>query len=457
MTDEELKKIEEETQKQDNFVFMREEIKSRPINRKKLARNTFVAAVSAVVFGLVACITFALLAPFVMNRINEKEKEETETVDLPYPVIVSFPEETAEEEMNPADMLISQPEIDLSEITSAEGEELRSLIESMKFSLSDYQGLYKTLSDIANTAMKSMVRVTPMKENIDWLDYAYDDTSELSGLLVGNNGTEYFVLTYYSQVKNSESLKVIFYNGVQAKAELVDYDTTTDMCLISILEEDINEVTKEAIEVATLGASTYNSIVGAPIIAVGSPLGGYKSVNYGIITSKSPSLNLTDCNYKHIITNVYGSSSATGVLVNLKGEVLGIIDTKFSSADTKNLVCALGISELKKPIERMMNRQPTVYFGITGDDVPASVRVQGAPEGVFIKSVDMDSPAMKAGLQSGDIIVGTQELPITSFKDFLFFLREEVPETSDTFRIVRNSQGEYKEISLEVYFDTIRH
>lgn len=457
MTDEELKKIEEETQKQDNFVFMREEIKSRPINRKKLARNTFVAAVSAVVFGLVACITFALLAPFVMNRINEKEKEETETVDPTYPVIVSFPEETAEEEMNPADMLISQPEIDLSEITSTEGEELRSLIESMKFSLSDYQGLYRTLSDIANTAMKSMVRVTPMKENIDWLDYAYDDTSELSGLLVGNNGTEYFVLTYYSQIKNCESLKVTFYNGVQAKAELVDYDTTTDMCLISILEEDINEVTKEAIAVATLGVSTYNSIVGAPIIAVGSPLGGYKSVNYGIITSNSPSLNLTDCNYKHIITNVYGSSSATGVLVNLKGEVLGIIDTKFSSADTKNLVCALGISELKKPIERMMNRQPTVYFGITGDDVPASVRAQGAPEGVFIKSVDMDSPAMKAGLQSGDIIVGTQALPITSFKDFLYFLREEVPETSDTFRIVRNSQGEYKEISLEVYFDTIRH
>lgn len=456
MTDEELKKIEEETQKQDNFVFMREEIKSRPVNRKKLARNTFVAAVSAVVFGLVACITFALLAPFVMNRINEKENEE-EREEPQYPVIVSFPEETVEEEMNPADMLISDPDIDISDIPSMEEEEIRRLIESVRFSLTDYQGLYKSLSDIANTALKSMVRVTPMKENVDWLDYAYDDSSELSGLLVGSNGTELFAVTYYSQVKNSETLKVTFYNGVQAKAEIVDYDSATDLCLISILEEDINELTKEVIEVATLGASSYNSIVGAPVIAVGSPLGGFKSVNYGIVTSNSTSIYQTDINYKHIITNIYGSSSATGIIVNLKGEVLGIIDTKFSSSDTKNLICALGISELKKPIERMMNRQQTVYFGIIGDDVPASVHAQGAPEGVFVKSVEMDSPAMRAGIQSGDIIVGTESIPITRYKDFLYFLREEELNGTDTFRIARYSQEEYKQISLEVFFDSVRH
>ena len=56
----------------DEFVFMREEIKARPINRKKLARNTFLAAISAVVFGLVACVTFALLAPFVTDILSEK-------------------------------------------------------------------------------------------------------------------------------------------------------------------------------------------------------------------------------------------------------------------------------------------------------------------------------------------------------------------------------------------------
>ena len=104
MTDDELKKLESETQEKDEFVFMREEIKSRPINRKKLMRNTMVAAISAVVFGLVACVTFALLAPFVIDRISGNEKEEEVKVE---PVVISFPEETVEEEMTPEDMILT--------------------------------------------------------------------------------------------------------------------------------------------------------------------------------------------------------------------------------------------------------------------------------------------------------------------------------------------------------------
>ena len=93
MTEEELKKIEKENGTKDDFVFMREEIKARPINRKKLARNTIVAAISAVVFGIVACVTFALIAPFVMEKFSERDDAKTEEALTP----ISFPEETKEE------------------------------------------------------------------------------------------------------------------------------------------------------------------------------------------------------------------------------------------------------------------------------------------------------------------------------------------------------------------------
>ena len=88
MTEEELKKIEKENGTKDDFVFMREEIKARPINRKKLARNTIVAAISAVVFGIVACVTFALIAPFVMEKFSERDDAKTEEALTP----ISFPE-----------------------------------------------------------------------------------------------------------------------------------------------------------------------------------------------------------------------------------------------------------------------------------------------------------------------------------------------------------------------------
>lgn len=455
MTEEELSKMEKETNGQDDFVFIREEIKARPINRKKLARTTFVSAVSAVVFGLVACVTFALLAPFILEKLSDKQ-EEPERVDSP--VVISFPEETAEEEMTPDEMLITpiEPEIDYSQIAIMEEEDIKALISSMKFSVNDYQDLYKSLSEIANNAMKSVVRVTPVAKSMDWFSNIYETESELSGLIVGDNGSELFIATKLSEVKGFESILVTFCNGVQAKAEIADYDSSIDLCVLSVLYEDINEATKESISVATLGVSSYYSVVGSPIIAIGSPLGVYKSVNYGIVTSNTGKLTVTDNSFKQLITNIYGSSHASGVLINLKGEVIGIIDTKFSSQDARNLVCAIGISELKKPLERMMNRIDTMYLGITGSDVPPQDVANGAPDGVFVLSVEIDSPAMRAGIQSGDIIDEIGLTKIAKFSDFLIVLRSEELDTTETFTVYRNSQGVYKRIDLEVYFDTVK-
>ena len=96
-----------------------------------------------------------------------------------------------------------------------------------------------------------------------------------------------FITTNYSQVKGSNDILVTFCNGVTARATIAAFDTITDLCVLSVPENDINEVTRETIKIASLGSSTSYSIVGMPVIAVGSPLGTFKSVNYGIITSNS--------------------------------------------------------------------------------------------------------------------------------------------------------------------------
>ena len=453
MTDEELKKLESESKEQDEFVFMREEIKSRPINRKKLMRNTLVTAISAVVFGVVACVVFALLAPFILDRLSDKEKEEEE--ERTNPIIISFPEESEEEEMTPEEMLALtsvEEETEPVENPILDEEELKAILSDVKFSLDDYQDMYKTLADVAVSAQRYLVRVTPVKNNTDIFNNPYVRESELSGIITESNDTNLFITTKYSAVNGSNDIFVTFCNGVLAKAVIAAYDATTDLCVLSVLEEDINEVTRQTIRIATLGSSTNYSIVGMPIIAVGSPLGVFKSVNYGIIASNTNKLNLTDSVYKQLYTNIYGSSSATGVLINLKGEVLGIIDTTHSVSDTRNLICAYGISELKKPLERMMNGLETVYMGIAGDDVPTAMVSQGAPEGVFVLSVEMDSPAMRAGIQSGDIIVGTPLTRINKFKDFLILLRGFEPGDTENIVVFRNSQGEYKQINLEITF-----
>ncbi len=453
MTEEELKKIEEEANISDKYVFMREEIKARPINKRKLIRNTLVAASSALVFGLVACITFALLAPFVLDRISEKKPEDDTKTP---PVFITLPEESAEDEMTPEDMLVTNPvpetEFDFSEFSIMEEDEIKALISEMKFSLADYQTLYLSMADVGKEAMKSLVRVTPFKKNVDWFDYEYENESNLSGLIIGSNGTELFIVTKYSPIRKSENIIVTFDNHTMAYAKLVSSDRTLDLCIISVSEEDIDETTRGYIKIAKLGSSASYKIVGAPIIAIGSPVSTYGSMSFGTITGNNDSIHVTDVNYKQLYTNIVGGTEATGVLIGINGDVLGIIDNTYSATDCANLISAIGITELKKVLELMMNRIEVPYLGIKGDDVPQSAIAEGAPRGVFVLSVEMDSTAMRAGIQSGDIITGMGNSSISKFSDFLAVLRSETSENTYTYSVMRKSQDTYKRIELEVTF-----
>lgn len=452
MDEKELERMDE-MKPGDEFVFMREEIKSRPINRKKLARNTFLAAISAVVFGLVACVTFALLAPYVTDFLSEKPVEEEEE----NPILISIPEETVEEEMAPEDMLVSteEEEIDYSELALLEEEEIKKIVDSVKMTASDYQDMYKALADIANDAKKGIVRVTPIKQNTNWLNNIYEKTSDLSGLIVAETDTDLYILTNYSLVKDVEEIVISFVNSIQAKAAFVDCDTATDLCILSVSLGDINEVTLDSIEVASLGSSMYTNLVGTPCIAVGSPLGTYGSLNYGMVTSNSGKITVTDNCYKQVITNIYGTTNANGIIISLKGDVIGIIDNKYSSSETKNLVTAIGISELRKTLERMINKVDVAYLGIKGSEVPIEATVAGAPEGVIVSSVELDSPALNAGIQSGDIITNIGGNNIYKFSDFVNALKGIPIDSEQEVMIYRYSQGSYKKITSEVHFDRI--
>ncbi len=447
--DQEKEKSEQPAESSGGYVFTKEEIKKRPINRRKVARNTMLAALSAVVFGLVACITFVLLAPFIMKQLNKSETSAEPQI------LVSFPEDTAESEMKPEDMLVSvpEPEIDYSRFEAIEEEqlkEIKDILSDIHFSLSDYQELYKSLADIAAEAEKASVRVTPIKESLDWFDNINQETSELSGLIIADNGSSLFIATYYDAIKDADKILVTFDNNAQAEAEFIMADDNSGICTLSISHELINDFTRQSISVATLGSSTNSSLVGSPVIAIGSPNGIYGSVNYGIITSNNRRLTVTDNYYTLVSTDIYGSKSATGALINLRGEVVGLLSSKFTPGDTGNLVCALGITELKKTLESLSNGVRYPYLGITGRDVPyEAISMYGAPSGALVTSVKMDSPAMLAGLQSGDIITDFGGLMITRFAEFVSAMR--VVDTSAPVSITayRAAQDTYKEITLE--------
>ena len=104
-------------------------------------------------------------------------------------------------------------------------------------------------------------------------------------------------------------------------------------------------------------------------------------------------------------TDIVASESGSGALINTKGEVIGIVMQDYSRQGDVNTLTAVAISDLKSLIEKLSNGNEVAYLGLGISTVTAEIeKTYDIPKGVYIKEVKMNSPAMAAGLQSGDVI-----------------------------------------------------
>ncbi len=139
---------------QDNTDFMKETIKQRPINRRKLVRRTLLTAAMAVVFGMVACFTFLLLEPVISNRLYPEEEPQT----------VVLVEETEENEVLPEDMIADESQMHPTPTPSPQpavlgDEQIARLLSEMELGSEDYMTLFANMKDMAREAERSVVTV----------------------------------------------------------------------------------------------------------------------------------------------------------------------------------------------------------------------------------------------------------------------------------------------------------
>ncbi len=423
--------------------FITEKIKQRPIDKKKLLRRTVITAAMAVIFALVACLTFLILEPVLSNWLYPEEE----------PAPIELPAET--EEMLPEDMIVDDSEM-VQEESPAEvklqDEQIAQVLDNISLDVDDYLAMYSDLATAAKSAAKSVVTVTASVSNLDWWGDPYESKDQTSGIIVADQGKEIFILVNYEKLEDAETIMVTFGSGEQVQAQLKLKDRNTKLAVISVAESDVDKETLEGIVLADLtGSSSNSAIVGRPVIAVGSPLGTSDSICYGIVTSNNTTVNMIDSCYKVITTDIYGSREASGVLVNLSGQVLGIIDNTYNSEDMQNLVSAIGITELRRKIEKMSNEKEQAYLGTYGTDVTIDANERlGVPYGAYITEIELDSPAMAAGIQSGDIITAIGEREIKTYGDLVGAMIELQPNESAAITLMRQGPEEYMQMEVDV-------
>lgn len=428
----------EERKNQDHSDFMKETIKQRPLNRRKLVRRTLLTAAMAVIFGMVACFTFLLLEPVISNKLYPEEE----------PEIIEFVEESREDEILPEDMIVddSQMQPEPTQPPALEDEQIAQVLSEMKLGVEDYLSLFAGIREVAREVRKSIVTVVGVTPDVGWLDNEYENEGAVSGIVVADNGIELLILADVSSIEDAQSLEVAFQDGEIYQAMLMKKDNNTGLAVISIAKTKIKSTTLEMAVAANLGTSG-SSLVGIPVIALGRPMGTEGSLCYGNITSTGNVIRLPDSNYKLMTTDIYGSSSASGVLINLRGQVVGIIDMSKNSPDLSNLISAVGISDLKKLVESLSNDKDIAYFGVYGADVTESANEElGVPLGAYITEIDMDSPAMNAGIQSGDVILKWNDMEIESYQDLVSTLLLEEPEKTVSITLMRQGPEGYTEM-----------
>lgn len=402
----------------EEFSFMNEKIKDKPFYKKKWVKILAATVALAVIFGLISSAVFSKVSDWIENK-----KEQEAMTDI------KIPQDTVEESVAP-EVTDSETEPSISE----------TIVVDPQITVEDYMVLYANFRGLAKDVQKSLVTVTALNNDVDWFNEEYQNRGQCSGMIIGDNGVELLILTKYSNIESCDGINVTFVDDTIVNAVLKKYDVTTNLAVISINLSDISENTKAKIVKATLGNSIRLE-AGTPVLAIGRADGSEDSMKVGTLTSTHNKQSVVDAEYTILVTDMMKNAGADGILINLNGEVIGIMQEQHLSSNMENVLTAYGISDIKSLLEHLSNNQDIAYLGIKGVSVTNEALKSGVPSGVYVTEVQIDSPAMKGGIQSGDVIQainGQKVLSMSELSDVLSRLSNRQNITLEVRRLTRD-------------------
>jgi S1-C subfamily serine protease len=234
-----------------------------------------------------------------------------------------------------------------------------------------------------------------------------------SGFVFSSDG---LILTNAHVIENSSRLNVTLLDGSEFAGEVTGIDRDTDTSIIKIFGTGYTP--------AKLGASGDLKI-GQLLIAIGNPLGYQHSVSVGVLSGVGRTMRTPD---GHLIDNILQSDVAMnpgnsgGPMIDTGGEVIGINTAIIPSA--QGLSFSIGIDTVKE-IARYLIRDGKVikaYLGLMINDIEIHPRIRNfyrlsEKKGVMITGLENSSPATRANLREGDIIVEFDGRTVTSSGD----------------------------------------
>ena len=323
------------------------------------------------------------------------------------------------------------------------------------------------VSDIVDEVMPSIVAIT----NVSQTEYqsfwgqskTYESTSCGSGIIVSQDKEYLYVATNNHVVEGANSLTVTFANDDTVSAEIKGTDPSTDLAVVKVALSSIKDDTMSAIKVATLGSSDTLK-VGESCIAIGNALGYGQSVTTGVISALNREVSVSDSssstNYTAELIQTDAAinpGNSGGVLINTDGQVVGINNAKLEDTSVEGMGYAIPITTAKTILTDLMNAgsvstKDAAFLGVVGRDINESYSsALGIPSGIYVSQVVSGSPAEKAGISAGDVIVkfeGNNVSTMSGLKEKLA-IKKANTKVKITFKRA-NQSGTYEEKTVTV-------
>lgn len=317
------------------------------------------------------------------------------------------------------------------------------------------------LSGVSSNVMPSIVSITGKFETTSqsWFGQTQSSESEGvgSGIIIGKKDGKILIATNNHVVADAKSLSVGFVDGKSASATIRGTDSDADLAVVEVNTKDMKASTLKKIAVITLGDSSKLK-TGERAIAIGNALGYGQSVTGGYISALNRQVQLTDKTMTLIQTDAaINPGNSGGALLNSKGELIGINTVKYSSEDVEGMGYAIPINTAKPIINKLIKNEATseseqAYLGVSGQTIDSSMASQfDMPSGVYVQQVIKSSPAQKAGISAGDVIVSIDGSSVSTMDG----LKEKISnlKAGKKVKIVvkrQNQMGTYEKKTLTV-------
>ena len=421
--------------KNQDYPFIKETIKQRPMDKRKVLEKLGVAAACGIVFGLSAVFIIMICMPGILDKYEQQIKKK-ETVQIT-PSIQPSGDSSLQQETASVDK-------STEEIDAANNEDIQE-----KSTVSHLQNIYKMVRKIAMEPQKALVRVAGITGDSDLLDDSLLTFGDEGGIVFIKNKDGFYIVTTSDRLEEIEKFRITFSNGKSAEGEFCGADSRTNLVVIRVPIENIDEETWENIPAVPL-SSEDNQEQTQPVIAIGSPAGDMNALIYGSITSVSGKLNIADDEYALITTDMAGSQKGGGVLLDMNGRMTGIIISNDNQENT--VLRAVSVAEIKCLLEKLSNGEPICYTGIRGTTISKRQSEQlNIPQGIFVDRVEQGSPAMNAGIQSGDILYKAGDQRVLTMDEYSRILQNKQPGDRMEVTLYRKSPAEeYVDVELNI-------